>query len=74
MIEGINNVLDEAFKNLNTLKENLTPEQRVELAKYEQKSKSMFKDVDLQNIDIEQLEKKKKELEKLSKNITKWQL
>lgn len=72
MIQGLENMLSETFKNLEGLRSQLTPKQRVELAKFENKSKSLFKGVDLQNPDLDLLAKKQKEIEKLSKNIQKW--
>jgi hypothetical protein len=67
---NLNKVLTDLSKLIDKSKEQLTPQQQMELMQFQSKSNNLFKNVDLQNPDFTKLNQKADEIKELAKKIT----
>jgi hypothetical protein len=67
---NLNKVLKDLSKLIDKSKEQLTPQQQMELMQFQSKSNNLFKNVDLQNPDFTKLNQKADEIKELAKKIT----
>jgi hypothetical protein len=67
---NLNKVLTDLSKLIDKSKEQLTPQQQMELMQFQSKSNNLFKNVDLQNPDFTKLNQKAEEIKELAKKIT----
>jgi hypothetical protein len=63
-------LLTDLSKLIDKSKEQLTPQQQMELMQFQSKSNNLFKNVDLQNPDFTKLNQKADEIKELAKKIT----
>lgn len=72
-MEGLDEALKGLFSNIDKLKSQLTPEQKAEVSKFQSETNKFFKGIDFSGpmkIDLKELEKRQKNIQKLAK---KWQ-
>jgi hypothetical protein len=67
---NLNEVLTDLSRLIDKSKEQLTPQQQMELMQFQSKSNNLFKNVDLQNPDFTKLNQKAEEIKELAKKIT----
>jgi hypothetical protein len=67
---NLNKVLKDLSKLIDKSKEQLTPQQQMELMQFQSKNNNLFKNVDLQNPDFTKLNQKAEEIKELAKKIT----
>ena len=67
---NLNKVLKDLSKLIDKSKEQLTPQQQMELMQFQSKNNNLFKNVDLQNPDFTKLNQKADEIKELAKKIT----
>lgn len=69
-MEGLNESVDGLLGKINELKSQLTPEQRADVSKFQAETNKFFKGIDFSDpmkIDLKELEKRQKNIQKLAK-------